>query len=188
MTTTGVHPHVVVIPSPAQGHVMPLMRFSYCLVDRGFEITFVNIESIHAKLIDSLPPEKGKELDDHIHLVSIPDEPNASFSNATFSKLPAELEKLLRNINESGKSGKIACVIADETAGWALDVARKMGMRHASFWPGSAGTKAIINHITELIEMDAIDNNGNPKKNDTIINLSSTMPAIKAAHFPWICM
>ncbi|KAF5182561.1 Udp-glycosyltransferase 83a1 [Thalictrum thalictroides] len=165
MTTTGVRPHVLVIPSPGQGHVMPLMRFSYCLVDRGFKVTFVNIEFIHARLIDSLP-ENGIELD-HIHLVSIPDgltpkereDPN-NLHSAASSKLPAELEKLLRNVNESGKNGKIACLIADETAGWALDVARKMGMRHASFWPASAGIKAIIHHITELIEMDAIDNNG----------------------------
>ncbi|KAF5195729.1 Udp-glycosyltransferase 83a1, partial [Thalictrum thalictroides] len=166
MTTTGVQPHVVVIASPFQGHIMPLMRFSYCLVDGGIEITFVNIESIHASLIDSLP-EKGKELlDDHIHLVSIPDgltpkerEDPKQLHSAASSKLPAELEKLVRNINESGKSGKIACIIADETTGWALDTARKMGIRHASFYPASAGIKAIVHHIPKLIEMDAIDNN-----------------------------
>ncbi|PIA63032.1 hypothetical protein AQUCO_00200808v1, partial [Aquilegia coerulea] len=192
MTSTGDQPHVLVIPAPGQGHVMPLMRFSYCLVDRGFKITFVNIEYIHARLIDSLP-EKGKELD-HIHLVSIPDgltpkereDPN-NLHSAASSKLPAELEKLLRNIKESGKIGEIACIIADEAAAWALDVARKMGIRHASFYPASAGIKALILHIPELIEMKAIDDNGTPKKNDTIY-WSPTMPAIKPAHLPWHCM
>ncbi|KAF5193930.1 Udp-glycosyltransferase 83a1 [Thalictrum thalictroides] len=168
MMTTAVQPHVVVIASPVQGHIMPLMRFSYCLVDRGFEITFVNVESSHARLIDSLP-EKGKELDDHhIHLVSIPDgltpkereDPNNLHSASFCNKLSAELEKLLRNVNESGKSGKIAYVIADEMAGWALDTARKMGIRLSSFFIASAGIKAIIHNIPKLIEMDAIDNNG----------------------------
>uniref|UniRef100_N1QPV7 Putative UDP-glucosyltransferase n=1 Tax=Aegilops tauschii TaxID=37682 RepID=N1QPV7_AEGTA len=36
--------HVLVLPMPCQGHVVPLMELSHRLVDHGFEVTFVNTE------------------------------------------------------------------------------------------------------------------------------------------------
>ncbi|KAF5183522.1 Udp-glycosyltransferase 83a1 [Thalictrum thalictroides] len=140
------------------------MKLSCCLADRGLRITFINTESVHARLVDSLPG-KGKEFGP-IHMVSLSDgltpeerkDPTKQ-DHAVNNNLPRELEKLIKN-NESSEHGKFACVIADETLGWALDVARKMGVRHAAFFPAAAGVKAIVHHIPKLIEMGAIDENG----------------------------
>ncbi|KAF5193965.1 Udp-glycosyltransferase 83a1 [Thalictrum thalictroides] len=47
-------PHLLVVPYPAQGHVMPLMELSHNLVGRGFKITFVDTESIHNRVVSSI--------------------------------------------------------------------------------------------------------------------------------------
>ncbi|KAF9624152.1 hypothetical protein IFM89_008090 [Coptis chinensis] len=187
----GDEPHVLVIPYPAQGHVMPLMRLSSCLVERGIRITVVITESIHARLIDALP-EKRQELA-HLHLATISDgltpeerKDPIKLDNAVYSTLPAELEKLIKT-NDSSKKGKIACVLADDTLGWALDLARRMGIRQAAFFPASAGAKALLHHIPKLIEMGIIDENGTPKKDEMVV-WSPTMPTMKASHFTWNCM
>ncbi|KAL7221430.1 hypothetical protein ACSBR1_023396 [Camellia fascicularis] len=64
--------------------------------------------------------------DDHdIHLVSVPD-----------GLEPWEDE------NESDMDEKISCVITDESLGWALEVAEKMGIRWAAFWSAAAAMLA----------------------------------------------
>jgi hypothetical protein len=34
------NPHVLVMPYPAQGHIIPLLELSQCLVQHGFKITY----------------------------------------------------------------------------------------------------------------------------------------------------
>ena len=50
-----LHPHVLVISYPAQGHVAPLMKLSPQIAAQGVKVTFVNTEFIHEKTTDSVP-------------------------------------------------------------------------------------------------------------------------------------
>ncbi|KAL2504981.1 UDP-glycosyltransferase 83A1 [Abeliophyllum distichum] len=64
-------PHVLLIPFPAQGHVIPLMELALNLAKHGFKVTFVNTEFIHERVINALPgTENVQEL---IQMVSLPD-------------------------------------------------------------------------------------------------------------------
>ncbi|VAI36899.1 unnamed protein product [Triticum turgidum subsp. durum] len=47
-------PRVMVLPFPAQGHVIPLMELSRKLVEHGFEIDFVNTEFNHDRVLQAL--------------------------------------------------------------------------------------------------------------------------------------
>ena len=51
--------HILVLPLPAQGHVTPLMELSHRLVDHGFEVTFVNTEAHHARVVGALQAAGG---------------------------------------------------------------------------------------------------------------------------------
>ncbi|KAF6176284.1 hypothetical protein GIB67_023575 [Kingdonia uniflora] len=79
--------------------------------------------------------------------------------------MPGHLEELIGKINGScnDNSNKITCVIADENMGWAIGVAKKMGIPQASFWPGLAGLKALILHNPQLIKEGVIDDKGKNK-------------------------
>ena len=47
---------------------------------------------------------------------------------------------------------KISCVIANGTMGWAVDVAKRMGIKVGVVWFASAATLASIHSIPRLID------------------------------------
>ncbi|KAK1308444.1 UDP-glycosyltransferase 83A1 [Acorus calamus] len=158
-------PHAVVIPYPAQGHVIPLMELSHCLVDRGFSITFVNTHFDHARLLASLPDPRAET--GPLRLVSIPDglEPGANRNDlgrltlAIEEHMPGHLEELIQAVSAEPERGPVTCVITEQCMPWALDVAKKMGLRAAAFWPASAATLVMNFNIPNMINDGTIDTN-----------------------------
>ncbi|KAL8199410.1 hypothetical protein R6Q57_012978 [Mikania cordata] len=71
--------------------------------------------------------------------------------------------------------------------GWAVRVARKMGIRLAMFCPCSAAVLAVIMSLQKLMDDEVINCNGIPLK-DQMVQLSTTMPFMNPAHFIWACM
>ena len=158
-------PHVLAIPYPAQGHVLPLMELALCLVKHGIKVTFVNTEFDHKRVIESLSGEEN--VPDMMHLVSVPDgleswedrNDAGKLMKAIFRVMPAKLEALIEKINQS-ESDKITCIIADEFLGLALEVAKKMGVRAVAFWPAAAAVYALKLNIPKLIDDGIIDSSG----------------------------
>lgn len=160
-----VKPHILALPFPAQGHVIPLMELSKRLVNHGFKVTFVNTDYNHKRVMNAMS-ETSLE-DDQIRLVSIPDglEPwedrndLGKVMEASQSVICEKLEELITRINELA-GDKITCVIADESFGWALEVAERMKIRRVAFWPAAAALLALAFSVPELINNGVIDNNG----------------------------
>nr|WIW42819.1 UDP-glycosyltransferase [Nicotiana tabacum] len=152
------------IPYPVQGHVIPLMELAQSLVNYDFKITFANTESTHKRIINSLG---GKNiLHDQIHLISILDESASGENNnvpgklseAIFKVMPGKIEKLIRETN-AFEDDKITCVIADQSLGWALELAAKMGIKRAAFLTAAAANLVLGFNIPKLIDDGIIDNN-----------------------------
>ncbi|KAL2531116.1 UDP-glycosyltransferase 83A1 [Abeliophyllum distichum] len=185
-------PHVLLIPYPAQGHVIPLMELALNLAKHGFKVTFVNTEFIHERVINALPgTDNVQEL---IQMVSLPDGLESSDNRSEIGKLsesildvmPGELNALIERINGS-ESEKISCLIADATMGWALEVAEKMGIKKVAFWPAAAALLALLFKIPSLIDDGILDSDGKPMKNQKI-QLSPTMPVMKTMDLYWSCI
>ncbi|KAJ4707324.1 UDP-glycosyltransferase [Melia azedarach] len=185
-------PHVLVIPSPAQGHVIPLLEFSQCLAKLGCRVTFVNSEYDLNRVMKSL---EGKNyMDEKIHLVSIPDGMEPWEDRSDFGKLtkrfllvmPGKLKELMEEMNER-EGEKIDCVIADGIMGWALDLAAKMKIRRAALWTSSAASLALAFSIPKLIDDGIINSNGTPIKKH-VIQLAPNMPAMNSEQFFWACV
>ncbi|KAJ4707333.1 UDP-glycosyltransferase [Melia azedarach] len=182
--------HVLVIPCPRQGHVIPLLEFSQCLAKHGFRVTFVNSESIHNKVLKSL---KGKSyIGEKVHVVSIPDgleekRGGGNMIEKILQVMPGKLEELIEEIN--GREGeKIACVVADGTMGWAIEVAEKLKMKRAAVWTASAASLASSFSIPKLIHDGIINSDGTPIRKQ-MIQLAPNMPAMNSAtDFFWACV
>lgn len=69
--------------------------------------------------------------------------------------MPGNLEKLL---NKMGK--KVTRIIADSTMGWAVEVAKKTGIRSAALWTLPAAIPALVDRIPDLIESNVMDADG----------------------------
>ncbi|KAK1317019.1 UDP-glycosyltransferase 83A1 [Acorus calamus] len=187
-------PHAVVLPYPAQGHVIPLMELSHRLVDHGFSVTFVNTHFDHARVWASHPGPRAET--GPLRLVSIPDglEPGADRNDlgrltlALLERMPGHLEELIRAASAEPERGPVTCVIADQSMPWALDVAKKMGLRGVAFWPASAGLLATMFSIPSLIEDGIINADGVPTSEHRMIRLCPEMPLMNTAHFVWNCL
>ncbi|KAL8522917.1 hypothetical protein ACS0TY_013025 [Phlomoides rotata] len=95
------NPHVIVVPYPAQGHVIPMSELSQWLVKHGVKVTFVVTNFIHKRLVESL-----SELDDIRDLVTMVLIPNGmepwedrndlpKLTEAIPRVMPGELEALI---------------------------------------------------------------------------------------------
>lgn len=154
----GRRPHVLIIPFPAQGHVNALIKFACLVSDHGIKVTFVNSEFIHEKVVAALPDEE--EVRRRMVLASIPDGLSPGDNRKDSIKLvdsisrvmPGHLKALIEKVNNSNDEEKIACVIADTTVYWALEVAQKMGLEKVAFCPCGPGSLALSLHIPMLIE------------------------------------
>ncbi|KAK6928107.1 UDP-glucuronosyl/UDP-glucosyltransferase, partial [Dillenia turbinata] len=186
-------PHALVMPFPAQGHVTPFVKIANLLAQRGIKITFLNTEAIQQRITTASPENCNNQ--DHIDLVTMPDglgppeNARTSFGELLDSfaqTAPKYLEELILKINGSGGE-KITWLIVDENMGWAVKVAKKLGIRQAVLWPCSAALRTLFVHIPQLIETGVIDAHGTPKE-QKLVQISPTMPAINTDHFGWNCI
>ncbi|XP_014495667.1 UDP-glycosyltransferase 83A1-like [Vigna radiata var. radiata] len=185
-------PHIMVVPYPAQGHVIPLMELSLILVKQGIKITFVNTKENHDRIKSALP--SGDGLLSQICLVWISDGLESSeekkrpgkSSGAVLKVMPEKVEELIECINGS-ESEKITCVLADQSIGWALDIAEKKGIRRAAFCPASAAQLVLGLSIPKFIHNGIIDKDGTPLEKQ-VIQLAPTMPSVSTEKLVWVCV
>ncbi|XP_047058362.1 UDP-glycosyltransferase 83A1-like [Lolium rigidum] len=188
-------PHALVIPYPAQGHVIPLLEVAHALADRGFAVTFVNTEFIHARVVDA-----GAGLEDggRVRFVAVPDGMPPGDDRADLVKLtilmeahmaPRVEELVLASGEGGGTGGKITCMVTDYNLGaWALDIARRTGIRSAAVWPASAAVLATLLSYDKLIKDNIIDAEDGSALGEEIFLLSSDMPPMRSAHLAWNCV
>ncbi|XVE68286.1 hypothetical protein DITRI_Ditri09bG0055600 [Diplodiscus trichospermus] len=185
------NPHIVVVPYPAQGHVIPLMELSQNLAKQGFKISFINTEFNHKRVLDAF----GKKVDENglIHLVSLPDGLDDGEDRNQFGKLtetlgqvmPRELKEFIEKVNRS-EDDKITCVLAEVNMRMALEAAAELGIRRAAMWPASVLQLKLLLHIPKLIDDGLIDEKGTPVNQQKMFQLSPTTPAINPKNFAWL--
>ncbi|KAJ0098838.1 hypothetical protein Patl1_21711 [Pistacia atlantica] len=184
------NPHVLVIPFPAQGHVIPLMELSQCLVKHGIRITFVNTDDKHKQVTDALAMKDG--VGNQIHLVSVPlglESPEISgqltekLVEVVSWLMPRKVGELIEKINASD-GDKITCILADPILKWAMEIAVEKRIKPAAFYCASATQMVLRSGIEKLIDDGIIDEDGTPKKE--MFQLSPTMPVTITAHIAFI--
>ncbi|KAF8709822.1 hypothetical protein HU200_029534 [Digitaria exilis] len=187
-----VAPRVLVLPYPAQGHVIPMMELSHRLVEHGVKVTFVNTELNHGVILGALATSDSELAG--IDMVSVPDglghgEDRKDLARLTdsFSKvMPLELEKLVGKINGDApeRHGRISWFIADVNMAWAFHVAKRLGLRAAGFCPSSAAMFATRIKIPEMISDGVLDESGWPRWRGTF-RLAPAMPTVDTSEFSW---
>jgi hypothetical protein len=161
--------HVMVLPFPAQGHVIPLMELSHRLVDYGFKIYFVNTEFNHDCILKSMQ-NKGV-VPEGIHMLSIPDGMDPADDHTDISKLVGGLPAAMFSpLEEIIKIKKIKWMIADVSMSWALKLTNTVGVRIALFLTYSASVLALRMKLPKLIEEGVIDESG---KNQIPLSLAN---------------
>ncbi|WVZ60610.1 hypothetical protein U9M48_010607 [Paspalum notatum var. saurae] len=187
MAAAPPRPRVMVLPFPAQGHIMPLMQLSHRLVDHGFEVDFVNTDFNHARVVTALAAggEAGAAVRAGIHLLSLPDGMDPDGDRADIIRLGRGLQAaMLGRLEELIRAEKTRWVVADVSMSWVLGLAATVGVRVALFSTFSAAVFALRMQIPKIIEDGIIDESGTVKRNERI-QLSPKTAAIDPAELPW---
>uniref|UniRef100_A0ACD5VC83 Uncharacterized protein n=1 Tax=Avena sativa TaxID=4498 RepID=A0ACD5VC83_AVESA len=173
-------PRLMVLPLPAQGHVTPLMELSHRLVDHGFEVTFVCTEPVLEALRQTTVDNDG------IHLVSIPDGLADGDDRRDLGKVLDALSRCVPGyVEELIRKTKVQWLVADTNMGClCFEVAKKLGVRVASFFPASAACLGTLFRVPQLIEDGFFDDKGFPKRRGAF-DLAPKMPPVYTSHMVW---
>ncbi|VAI36901.1 unnamed protein product [Triticum turgidum subsp. durum] len=152
-------PRVMVLPFPAQGHVIPLMELSRKLVEHGLEIDFVNTEFNHGRVLQALAEDGA--IPGGVHMLSIPD-----------------------GLGPADDHTDIGALVKGLSMSWALELATTVGVRVALFSTYSAAVFALRMNLPKLIEDGVVDESGNVKRHERV----QLMPPVDAAEIPWVSL
>ena len=152
-------PRVMVLPFPAQGHVIPLMELSRKLVEHSFEIDFINTEFNHGRVLGALA-ENGA-IPGGLHMLPIPDGLGPADDHTDIGALVKGLPAAMSGrLEEMIRARKIKWMVADVSMSWALQLATTAAVRVALFSTYSAAVFALRMNLPKLIEDGVLDESG----------------------------
>ncbi|TYI34957.1 hypothetical protein ES332_A03G044100v1 [Gossypium tomentosum] len=157
--------HVIFIPYPLQGHVIPSVNLAIKLASKGFTITFINTHAVHHQTAKAHPDigsdifAKVREsgLDIRYATVSdgLPVEFDRSLNHDQFMasllhEFSAHVDEVVSRIVGSGE--KVHCLIADTFFVWPSKIAKKFGLLYVSYWTEPALVFTLYYHLDLLRE------------------------------------
>nr|CAB3455003.1 unnamed protein product [Digitaria exilis] len=149
-------PHVLLIPYPAQGHVNPFLKLGKALHAKGFHVTFVHTEYNHGRLLRARGAAAFDAGVEGFRFETIPDGLPPSdldatqdiwaLCEATRRTGPSTVRALVERLGHTDGVPPVSCVIADNAMGYAVHVAKEMGLPAYHFFTASGcGFLAYLN-------------------------------------------
>ncbi|EFJ28870.1 hypothetical protein SELMODRAFT_410681 [Selaginella moellendorffii] len=171
--------HVILVPFPAQGHILPLVYLARKLAAQGLSVTIINIDSIHENLTRTWKHIEHQD----IRLESIPMRLKApkgfgadNLNDATaFMDAICDLEEALAALLEITKlSHHVSCVISDFYHLSAPLAAARAGIPSVCFWSGAAAWASIHYSHSSLAAAGL-----SPLEDSDTSKLVSNLPGLK---------
>uniref|UniRef100_A0A0D9VL87 Glycosyltransferase n=1 Tax=Leersia perrieri TaxID=77586 RepID=A0A0D9VL87_9ORYZ len=164
----GEKPHAVCLPYPAQGHITPMLNVAKLLHARGFDVTFVNTEYNHARLVrthaaaavsgdvvvpgfrfatipDGLPPSDDDDVTQDI----------PSLCRSTKESCLGPFRRLLARLNDDAAATghpPVTCIVSDVVMGFSMDAAKELGLPYVQLWTASSISYLGYRHYRLLME------------------------------------
>ncbi|XP_055833835.1 7-deoxyloganetin glucosyltransferase-like isoform X2 [Solanum dulcamara] len=179
-------PHAVCIPFPAQGHINPMLKLAKLLHIRGFNITFVNTDFNHRRLLKSRGPNSLDGLPS-FRFESIPDglppsnedatQDVTSLCEACKKSCLVPFRELVTRLNDNSNFPSITCIVSDTAMSFTQQVCEELGVPNVGFWTASGCSLWAFTQYPKLVEQDE-------SYLDTIIDWIPGMEGIRLKHLP----
>ncbi|KAM3341195.1 UDP-glycosyltransferase 86A1 [Capsicum galapagoense] len=209
MTKSNQKPHAIIIPCPFQGHINPSIYLSLKLATKGFTITFINTESIHAQITKSQTLDqnstttttkthdifgKFQEFGLDIHYQTVSDgfplefdrfsgSNNGEFWERLLINCPIHVDEIVGKLVEL-ENPKPTCLIVDTFFAWGTTIANKYQLVSISFFTQPALVFTIDYHLHLLLKNGHFGSNDNRKDTiDYIPGISAIDPSDLPSYF-----
>ncbi|KAK8957188.1 UDP-glycosyltransferase 83A1 [Platanthera zijinensis] len=185
--------HILLLPFPFQGHIMPFMEMANRLVDAGFTVTFANTDFNHRRLLAAGNGYADNELSSsgrRLRLLGIPDGLESDEERKNVARIcqvipgamAAGVEGVIRSAADEGRPFR--WILSDQLMSWAVPLGLREGLRAAVFWTSSAAMLAISLSIPKMIQIGLIAEDGLPKKH-AVFQLAPGVPGLHTAQLAW---
>ncbi|PWA51087.1 UDP-glucuronosyl/UDP-glucosyltransferase [Artemisia annua] len=149
-------PHVIFVPYPAQSHVKAMLKLAELLHHKGLQITFVNTDNIHKRMLKSGGPHCLDGSSD-FRFETFPDSipRNSEEDDASELILPyVETTFLAPFLDLAAKlPNPPTCIVSDGFVScFTVDAAKKLGIPIMLYWTLSACGFMGIFHVHSLTE------------------------------------
>ncbi|KAJ3694762.1 hypothetical protein LUZ60_000139 [Juncus effusus] len=151
-------PHILLIPFPAQGHILPFLDFAHLLSLRNFSLTILTTPSdlhILTPLLSKSPSIQTLTLPFPSH-PSVPcGVTNTKGQHPTFFftliGVLAELKDPILSWIQSQTDNPISAIISDFFVGWAQPLAEQLGIPRVVFSPSGVLATAVMHSLFRRI-------------------------------------
>ncbi|RZC61932.1 hypothetical protein C5167_023683 [Papaver somniferum] len=152
-TYQSLPPHVIILPSPGMGHLIPLTEFAKRLVlNHGIIITFtIPTESINSTseaqklVLDSLPGSINSIFLSPVNLSDIPND--VPIGSRIVSTVTRSLSSLIESLKIITSSHRVVALVVDIFGTSALDVANEYNITPYIFFPSTAMYLSLLYHL-----------------------------------------
>jgi len=151
----------VMLPSPGQSHINPMLQLAKLLHSNGFYITFINTESIQQSILKSEGPDTLQGLQDFRFetmtngIVSSGSRTSQQVTKSnltTYDNCAGPLGDILTRLNNSPGVPRVTCVVYSWLMSFVLDVAVELSIPAFVFSTMSACGFMASLHLGELIQ------------------------------------
>ncbi|XP_060173764.1 UDP-glycosyltransferase 74E2-like [Lycium barbarum] len=164
--------HVLVLPSPAQGHINPIVQFSKILASKGTKVTILTIDFVCKALLLDCGPLINIESIQHGPF------PQESVDNFLEWFQSLILEKFRAIIDKFANSEyPVKVLVFDSLITWIIDLAHQLGLKVAAFHTQPFALSAIYYHI------DHEDTSKIPFDGDDVVKLPA-IPLLEKEDLP----
>ncbi|XP_050222834.1 7-deoxyloganetin glucosyltransferase-like [Mercurialis annua] len=156
-------PHVVCVPFPLQGHIIPMLKFAKLLHSKGFHVTFVNTEFNHDCILDSRGPNSLNGLPD-FRFATIPLQHPPSNSHTSLALNLHALRQtcrkdflslfrhLVADLNNDGSNPRITCMLSDAILNYSLTLSEELHIPNVLLWNMGASGFMSFKHSRDQIK------------------------------------
>ncbi|PWA63866.1 UDP-glucuronosyl/UDP-glucosyltransferase [Artemisia annua] len=189
-------PHALCMPAPYQGHINPMLKLAKILHSKGFDITFVNTEFNHQRLLKSRGSDSLRGLPS-FRFEAIPDGLSTPENHDASQDVPSVAKTMDEDCLDSFKSviakvnvtySPVTCIVSDFHMGFTLAAAKDFNIPEFLLWTCGAGSLICFDQYPILLEKGLM-----PIKDpsfivngylDTVLDFVPTMSGIRLKDIP----
>ncbi|WCJ29740.1 UDP-Glycosyltransferase superfamily protein [Euphorbia peplus] len=192
-------PHVVCVPFPLQGHIIPMLKLAKLLHHKGFFVTFVNTEANHNRILESRGLNALDGLPDfQFATLPLQQPPSNSHTSLALSFLalreickkdfPPLFSDLITKLNHSSSlpsNPPVTCLLSDAILSYTLSLSQELQIPNVLLWNMGASGFLSFKHSREQIKQllgflkDPSKMSGEDSKN--LDSMTEWIPGMKGA-------